>query len=226
MKIQRSFHKTDPIGTLNGLQFIKPRKIKITGANTRLHARLQALEIAASSFKPMQICSKFQKPDNTRRSTGPRSTKPKNFRPKRWATRLQKLRHSHRQIHAPTLATFTRLQAPRAYTRTLALCTWRHPPLPRFDPDRPGNLTRSEPPTKKKKSFDQVELWLWPKSQNFQKWPVPFSFLSTFRFWDPFLHLKLGNCANGPIPKKLTFAQILTKKSKFSRSTCLAQFFA
>ena len=79
---------------------------------------------------------------------------------------------------------------------------------------------------KKKKSFDQIELWLWLKSQNFQKRLVPINFSSTFRFWDPFLHLKLRNCANCPIPKKLTFAQILTKKSKFSRSTCLAQFFA
>ena len=101
----------------------------------------------------------------------------------------------------------------------------------RFDPGRPG-LTRSSWPgpnclkkRKKRKSFDQVELWLWPKSQNFPKGPVLLSFSSTFRFWDPFLHLKLGNCAKCPIPKKLTFAQILTKKSKFSRSTCLVQFF-
>ena len=166
---------------------------------------------------------------------------PKNSRPKkppRTAMRLQQLRRSHRHIHTPTIATFTRHAR---YTRTRAFCAWhhgwRHPPLPRFDPDQPGNLTRSELLAKKKKklkkekrkrkSFDQVELelWLWLKSQNFQKGPVPLSFSSTFRFWDLFLHLKLGNCANCPIPKKLTFAQILTKKSKFSKSTCLAQFF-
>ena len=145
---------------------------------------------------------------------------------------------------------FTRhLTQPRAYMcHTCPSALWRHgwclydvtdhygltrvSRPTRFDP---FILTRSEPLVKKKKkrkrkrkrkSFDQVELWLWPKSQNFQNWPVPLSFLSTFRFWDLFLHLKLRNCANCPIPKKLTFAQILTKKSKFSRSTYLAQFFA
>ena len=77
---------------------------------------------------------------------------------------------------------------------------------------------------RKRKSFDQVELWLWPKSQNFQKGPVPFRFSSTFRFWDPFLHLKLENCANCPIPKKLTFAQILTKSQNFQEIPVLPNF--
>ena len=53
----------------------------------RLHARLQASEIAASSFRPVQIHSKFQKTDNTRRSTVPRSTKPENVKPKNGRTR-------------------------------------------------------------------------------------------------------------------------------------------
>ena len=41
------------------------------------------------------------------------------------------------------------------YTR--ALCAWRHPTLPRFDLDRPGNLTRSEPLAKKK--LKKKKLW-------------------------------------------------------------------
>ena len=71
-----------------------------------------------------------------------------------------------------------------------------------------------------------MDLWLWSKSQNFQKRPVPLSFSRTFQFWNPFLCSRLGNCANCPNSKKLTFGQILTKKSKFSRRTYLAQFFA
>ena len=127
-------------------------------------------------------------------------------------------------------ADVSHLHAPASSTCLHAHTCPLHMTSSSITPVWPGPTWKSNPVRtackKKKKSFDQVELWLWPKSQNFQKWPVPFSFLSTFRFWDPFLHLKLGNCANGPIPKKLTFAQILTKKSKFSRSTCLAQFFA
>ena len=69
-----------------------------------------------------------------------------------------------------------------------------------------------------------MNLWLWSKSQNFQKGPVPFRFSSTFRFWDPFLHLKLENCANCPIPKKLTFAQILTKSQNFQEIPVLPNF--
>ena len=116
------------------------------------------------------------------------------------------------------------------YMRTRALVILHYPSLTRTDLEiwpGPNRLQKKIKLKKKRKrkSFDKVELWLWPKSQNFQKGPVPLSFFSTFWFWDPFLHLKLWNCANCPIPKKLTFAQILTKKSKFSRSTCLAQFF-
>ena len=146
--------------------------------------------------------------------------------------------------HAPpesseiSASTNTRLHLPsRAHTRRKFLmrrhAPWRHgwhlhplwsDPFAKADPVWPvhPDPIRTACKKKKKKSFDQVELWLWPKSQNFQKWLVPLSFSSTFRFWDPFIHLKLGNCVNCPIPKKLTFAQILTKKSKFSRSTCLA----
>ena len=114
VKIQTLFHKTDPTGTLNGLRFTKPWKTKLTGGNTRLHARPQDSETAASSFRPVQICSKFQKTDNTRRSTGPRSTKPKNCRPERWATR------HHEPLQGPRNAASTnrRLhQYSRAHTR-------------------------------------------------------------------------------------------------------------
>ena len=50
-----------------------------------------------------------------------------------------------------------------------------------------------------------MDLWLWPKSQNFQNRLVPLSFSSTFRFWDPFLHSKLGNCANVQFPESWLF---------------------
>ena len=89
MKIQTLFHKTDPTRTLNGLRFTKPWKIKLTGVNTRLHAWPQASEITDSSFKSMEICSKFQKTDHTRVFHGLKCTKPENFRPKNIDT------HSH-----------------------------------------------------------------------------------------------------------------------------------
>ena len=87
MKIQTLFHKIDPTGTLNGLRFTKPWKIKFIGANTCLHVQPQASEIADSSFKSVQICSKFQKMDHTRIFHGLRCTKPENFRPKNIDTR-------------------------------------------------------------------------------------------------------------------------------------------
>ena len=69
-----------------------------------------------------------------------------------------------------------------------------------------------------------MDLWLWPKSQNFQKGPVPLSFSCTFRFWNLFLCLRLGNCANCSISKKLTFAQILTKSQNFQNGPVLPNF--
>ena len=107
------------------------------------------------------------------------------------------------------LTRFHALDAPSADTCPLRMTSWMtSPSTTRFNPDRPGNLTRSEPPAKKKlkkkgkrKCFDQVDPWPWPKSQNFQNGPVPLNFSSTFRFWDPFLHSKLRNCANVQFPK-------------------------
>ena len=87
MKIQTLFHKIDPTGTLNGLRFTKPWKIKFIEANTCLHMQPQASEIADSSFKSVQICSKFQKTDHTRIFHGFRCTKPENFKPKNIDTR-------------------------------------------------------------------------------------------------------------------------------------------
>ena len=66
-----------------------------------------------------------------------------------------------------------------------------------------------------RKCFDQLDLWLWPKSQHFQKGPIPLNFPRTFRFWNPLLYSRLGNCANSPISRKLTFAQISTKSQNF-----------
>ena len=50
-----------------------------------------------------------------------------------------------------------------------------------------------------KKSWLLCKYWL--ENQNFQNGPVPLNFSSTFRFWDPFLHSELRNCANVQFPK-------------------------
>ena len=96
---------------------------------------------------------------------------------------------------------FTRVHAPSSDKRTQFHDVMDDiTPTNRFD--WPGNRTRSEPPAKKKKKkrerkcFDLVDLWPWPKSQNFQTGPVPLNFSSAFWIWDPFLHSKLRNCAN------------------------------
>ena len=163
------------------------------------------------------------------------STKPKNFTPKELGTRRQKIRWCGLQSHAPIRTASANVphvshvphvphvplvpHAPSALWRH----GWRHPlltRLSRFDPDRLENLIWFELPQKKKKKrkrkcFDQVEFWPWLESQNFQNGPVPLNFSSTFRFWDPFLHSKLRNCANIQFPKKLTFVQMLTKCQNF-----------
>ena len=90
-----------------------------------------------------------------------------------------------------------------------------------LDPILPGPTWKSDPVrttcTKKKKkkkakALTKFEHWLGPKSKN---GPVSLGFLSTFRFYDPFLHLRLGNCTNGLISKRLTIAWILTKSQNF-----------
>ena len=116
--------------------------------------------------------------------------------------------------HAPTVS----------HALTHAMTSWvTSPPTMVWSvcPGRPC-LTRSSWPSpnhlkkkRERKGFDQVKLWVWPKSQNFQNGPIPLSFSSTFQFWDLFLYLRLGNCTNGSISKNLTFAWILTKSQNF-----------
>ena len=82
-----------------------------------------------------------------------------------------------------------------------------------FDPFTwPGPNCLHQKKKKKKKALTKFELWLGPKSKS---GPVPLNFLSTFQFWDPFLHPRLGNYTNSSISKKLTFAWILTKSQNF-----------
>ena len=69
-----------------------------------------------------------------------------------------------------------------------------------------------------------MDLWLWSKSQNFQKGLIPLSFSRTFQFWNPFLCSRLGNYANYPNSRKLTFAQILTKSQNFQEGSFLSNF--
>ena len=117
--------------------------------------------------------------------------------------------------HAPTTLScaYTRHRS----TRPPALWChgWRHHPLRSdllFRPTRfdPFILTWIRTACKKNKNkrkgaLTKLDLWLWPKSQNFQNRLVPLSFSSTFRFWDPFLHSKLGNCANVQFPESWLF---------------------
>ena len=140
------------------------------------------------------------------------------------------LRHHRRQVHAPPRtsgiisANFMRhLTQPRAQrAKHLHVPSahdvkddviLRYPCLTRTNLETWPDLNRLQK-KKKKKSFDLVELWLWPKSQNFQNGLVPLNFSSTFRFWDLFLHLELGNRANCPIPKKIDFCTNLDQKVK------------
>ena len=124
--------------------------------------------------------------------------------------------HLYTRRHAPT-------KTPHALSRARRAKRWHVPPvhdvmddviihypvwlgwpgLNRTDLETwPGpNRLKKKKREKKKKCFDQVDPWPWPKSQNFQNGPVPLNFSSTFRFWDPFLHLKLRNCANVQFPK-------------------------
>ena len=122
--------------------------------------------------------------------------------------------------------------APCADTRACAMTSWWcHPPYPGLTHlSRQLGLTRTDPkiwlsPNRlKKKCFDQVDLWLWSKSQNFQKGPVPLNFSRTFQFRNPFLCSRFGNCANCPNFRKLTFAQILTRSQNFQEEPILPYF--
>ena len=51
-------------------------------------------------------------------------------------------------------------------------------------------------PISKKLTFVQMLT----KCQNFWDGPILLNFSSTFRFWSPFRHLRLGNCKNDSIP--------------------------
>ena len=56
VKIQTSFHKNDPTGTLNGLQLTKPWKIKVTGATTRPHAPTRGHNLRKPQPSPSNMC--------------------------------------------------------------------------------------------------------------------------------------------------------------------------
>ena len=58
----------------------------------------------------------------------------------------------------------------------------------------------------------------------FSKRTCPTQFFEYILIWDPFLHSRLGNCANCPISRKLTFAQILTKSQNFQEGLVLHNF--
>ena len=112
----------------------------------------------------------------------------------------------------------------RVFTRqalTCALSSMMSSPRPDFTwtdleiwpgPNHLHQKKKKKKKKKKAKALTKFEHWLGPKSKN---GPVSLGFLSTFRFYDPFLHLRLGNCTNGLISKRLTIAWILTKSQNF-----------
>ena len=73
-----------------------------------------------------------------------------------------------------------------------------------------------------------LKIWLlhesWPKVKIFKTDLSHLVFLITFRLWDLFLRSRLGNCANCPISRKLTFAQILTKSQNFQKGPVSPNF--
>ena len=118
------------------------------------------------------------------------------------ATCCLKLQSSLHSIHALT----------HAHAPCTDMCAsnlwrhgWHHLPLwawpSSLDPTRICDSVRTTCKKKKKKkgkkkALTKLDLWLWPKSQNFQNGPVLLSFSSIFQFWDPFLHSKLRDCVN------------------------------
>ena len=154
VKIQTLFHKTDPTGTLNGLRSTKPREFILQGISTHSHAQPRAQNASRLS---LSILRKYARYFRTRTIPGdppcPDLQNTKILAPNdepRASTRHQNVRRSPASCHALS-------RAMRWHTRLAWRHGWRHHPLPgltrltRFEPDRPGNLTRSEPPEKKKK---------------------------------------------------------------------------
>ena len=127
------------------------------------------------------------------------------------------------RLHAPTRKSHT-LHASRTHMRpsSVMMSWWRH------SPGQP-HLTRSLDSIqtawkKKKKGLTKFELWLGPKSQNFQNWSVPLGFLSTFRFWDPLLHPRLGNCTNGSVSKSWLLHKSWPKVNIFKKDLSCSIF--
>ena len=124
--------------------------------------------------------------DHTTRSSGPRSTKHQNFRPKNTTTRCHVppegtvitsvISRTHMR-HARHFHHITCSYTPHAMRWHTRLMLWRHgwchTPLGLTWIDLetwPGpKRLQKKLNKKKKKNFEQVELWLWSKSQNFQK---------------------------------------------------------
>ena len=130
----------------------------------------------------------------------------------RWHTRLELWRHGW---YHPPYPSLTCLSSRPGLTRT-DLEIWPGP--------NRLKLFKKKKKSERKKCFDQVDLWLWQKSQNFQMGPVPLSFSHTFQFQNPFLCSRLGNCANCLNSRKLTFAQILTKSQNFQQGPVFPYF--
>ena len=167
------------------------------------------------------------------------STKPKNFTPKELGTRRQKIRWCGLQSHAPIRTASANVphvshvphvphvplvpHAPSALWRH----GWHHPlltRLSRFDLDRPGNLTRSEPPQKKKNALTKRTFDLDQKVKIFKTDLSPSIFRVHFDFGTRFFIRSLEIVQTSNFQKKLTFVQMLTKCQNFWDGPILLNF--
>ena len=172
VQIWENFYKTDAATPSIGPRSTKPENFKPKNGRTRCHAPPKSFDTPPHS--PSNLCKPVQ---NFTQLTLQGSSAALDIQDlkisgqdaqSRTSTRHRKVRRSSASFHAPSRAD---AEHSRAFTRstrqvlTRSLCAWRHgwrhPPLPgltrltRFDPDRPGNLTRSEPPQKKKKKWER-----------------------------------------------------------------------
>ena len=181
-QVWENFHKTGATTRSIGPRSTEPKNFKPRNGCIRLHAPPQTRDDPWPS--PSNLCKfayDFRKLTIPWSFTALDQQNPKISGPKtqaRASTRRQKIRRWLPSIYAPPHPARCS-HVPHAHTcRTCHTCPQRcdvmddvilyWPDLSWFDPDRPANLTRSEPAKKKKKRkrkcFDQLDLWPWPKS--------------------------------------------------------------
>ena len=207
----------------------------------RCHAPPKSFDTPRNS--PLNLCKLVK--NFTKLTLQPlRSTRPENFRSRCQATPL------HAPPEGPAITSvFSRTDADPscAFTRstrqalTCALCAWRHgwryPPLSgltrltRFDPDWPGNLTRSEPPQKKKKKMREREKMLWPsgpltltKKSKFSKRTCPTQFFEYIPILGPVSSFEAQKLCKCPVSKSWLLHKCWPKSKNFQEGPILPNF--